>query len=126
MSQTTDWTAPSYSDADGVHHTVVCDFHDAGAWRVLDVTSTEVLLVERLGGYDDGEAQARPLAEDYAQQMRNYHNGELERHPLPHPVQLRFTAGREPAAVRAARPKPAHAKHQRPSHPAQAQLPIAA
>ena len=114
MSETTPWTPPVYRDAEGVHHTVVCDFIDAGAWRVLDVTDTDVLLVERLGGFDDDETKAQALADDYVEQIRRYLGGErdnqLVAHPLPSPLRLRFAAGREPRSVKAARPTPLRLK----------------
>ena len=130
MSQLTDWTAPSYRDADGVQHTVVCDFLDAGVWRVLDVSDREVLLVERLGGFDDKLLQAEHLADDYVEQMRRYldgaRDGQVVAHPLPKPVRLRFTAGKEPLPVKATRPKPARRKRAATPDVVQDQLPIAA
>lgn len=125
MSQITDWTAPSYRDADGVHHTVVCDFQDAGVWRVLDVTDTEILLVERLGGFDDGLQQAQRLADDYVEQMNRYLDGERDgqpvAHPLPNPVRLRPPAA--PPAVKALR---STTKRAEAPAPVQDQLPLAA
>jgi hypothetical protein len=55
----------------------------AGRWEVMDVTGSQVTLVETLTGHDDRLQQAQALARDYAEQQRAYHGGERELNPLP-------------------------------------------
>jgi hypothetical protein len=54
-------------------------------WQVLDVTATDVVIVDTLEGFDDRFEQARALAIEYAGEKQAYHDGLRETDPLPSP-----------------------------------------
>ena len=97
MSSDTEFTLGGYHDAAGTEHLVLIDLHASGVWQVLDRSSSETLLIERLDDGDDGDEQAVALAEAYLTLVRAVHAGERDDMPCPHP------AGLKPAVI-AARP----------------------
>ena len=58
-------TALTYRDAAGVAHEVVVRQTPTGDWEALDTCPGEELVIERLDGRFDGEAQAEAVAGDY-------------------------------------------------------------
>jgi hypothetical protein len=58
-------TALTYRDAAGVVHEVVVRQTPTGDWEALDTCAGEELVIERLDGRVDGEAQAEAVAGDY-------------------------------------------------------------
>ena len=58
-------TALTYRDAAGVVHEVVVRQTPTGDWEALDTRAGEELVIERLDGRVDGEAQAEAVAGDY-------------------------------------------------------------
>jgi len=55
----------TYCDAAGAVHEVVVRETPAGDWEVFDTCAGEGLVIERLDGRVDGEAQAEAVAGDY-------------------------------------------------------------
>jgi hypothetical protein len=58
-------TSLIYRDAAGILHEVVVRKTVEGDWEVLDTCAGEGLVIERLDGRVDGEAQADAVAGDY-------------------------------------------------------------
>ena len=58
-------TALTYRDAAGVVHEVVVPQTPTGDWEALDACAGEELVIQRLDGRVDGEAQAEAVAGDY-------------------------------------------------------------
>jgi hypothetical protein len=52
---------------------------------VLDTSAETATVVETLTGHDDGHAQARALAHDYAAEQQAYQLGLRGYDPLPRP-----------------------------------------
>jgi hypothetical protein len=79
--------------ARGVEHDVYVVRLTSLRWQILDVTATDVVIVETLEGYDDRFQQARALARDYASEKRAHHAGRREHDPLPPPGENRRGRG---------------------------------
>ena len=58
-------TALTYRDGSGVRHEVFVRRTAAGDWEALDACAGEELVIQRLDGRVDGEAQAEAVAGDY-------------------------------------------------------------
>jgi hypothetical protein len=58
-------TPLAYCDVAGAAHEIVVRNTPAGDWEVLDICASEELVIERLDGRVDGEAQAEAVAGDY-------------------------------------------------------------
>jgi hypothetical protein len=79
--------------ARGVEHDVYVVRLTSMRWQILDVTATDVVIVDTLEGYDDRFQQARALARDYASEKRAHHEGRREHDPLPPPGETRGGGG---------------------------------
>ncbi len=75
----------NYQAADGVHEVLV-DLDATGAWRVLDKSTDQTLVIERLDGVDDDDEQAVATAVSYLRQLEAFFNGDRDAMPCPHPA----------------------------------------
>jgi hypothetical protein len=71
--------------ARGIEHDVYVVRLTSMRWQVLDVTPTDVVIVDTLQGFYDRFEQAFAVASDYSREKRAYHDGHREHDPLPKP-----------------------------------------
>jgi hypothetical protein len=69
--------------ARGVEHDIYVVRLTSMRWQVLDVTATDVVIVDTLEGFDDRFEQARALASDYALEKQAHDEGRRRDDPLP-------------------------------------------
>jgi hypothetical protein len=97
-------TIASYADTAGARREIAVDIDAGGRFRILDLGAGEMLLVDVLRGFDDDADRAIACAEEYHRAIREYHGGQRDDLPVPHPL------GRRPVSVDdagSARPAPA-------------------
>lgn len=104
-----DVTLAEYRDENGTRHRV-CGRWDArtATWEITDITRSSRVTIDRLRGAADDAPQAAAVAQDYAEQMKQYVTGQRPTHPMPSLAEVIA----DPDNARAEVPRPARARHE--------------